>query len=382
MSTGPRVLGFDPGTVSTDFCAFEGGRLANAGSVPTGLLANDPRALLEAIRPLGPFDLIAAPSGYGLPFLSGDRVGERELRLAFLAPPGESTGILGIRRAAAALMEAGQPLVFLPGVVHLPSVPAYRKANRVDMGTADKVCAAALAVAAEARRRAAEPSQVSLLLVELGGAFSAALAVEAGEIVDGVGGSSGPLGYRAVGALDGEAAVLAGTVEKSAIFTGGAAWIAREPHVDPAEWEARSRREPDGAAGLAREAYLESLVKAVVALRTSAPSADVVALSGRLARLPHLAEELAARLGRVAPGLEVRTPQPPEAVADAPDVRIAVGALDAALGAALLADGLAGGIHAPLARALRVAESSGGVLDHLFWPPARAGADRFLASLP
>jgi predicted butyrate kinase (DUF1464 family) len=311
-------------------------------------------------------------------------VGERELRLAFLAPPGESSGILGIRRASSALVEAGQPLVFLPGVVHLPSVPAHRKANRVDMGTADKVCAAALALASEARRRGAEPSGVSLVLVELGGAFTAALAVEAGEVVDGVGGSSGPLGYRAVGALDGEAAALAGTVAKSAIFTGGAAWIACEPHLDPADWDARSRAEPGGAAALARAAYLESVVKTVVALRTSAPSADVVALSGRLARLPYLAEELAARLARAVPGLQTRPPQTPDPVADPlPGARVADDAiLDAALGAAILADGLAGGVHAPVARALRVAQASGGALDHLFWPPAQAGAERFLSSLP
>jgi predicted butyrate kinase (DUF1464 family) len=406
MSEGPRVLGFDPGTVSTDLCVLDNGRPAHAVSVPTVELAKNPGALLEVVQRLGRLDLIAAPSGYGLPLLRGPEVGERELRLAFLAPPGEASGILGLRRAAAALVEMDQPLVFLPGVLHLPTVPAHRKANRVDMGTADKVCAAALAIAAEARRRDVEPGDVSLVLVEMGGAFTAALGVEAGEIVDGLGGSSGPLGFRALGALDGEAAALAGIVPKDALFTGGAAWIAGEPGLDPAEWEARSRattersgperpsilpdrRSPPGggpdaaSARMAREAYLEGIVKAVAALRTSAPSAGVVALSGRLARLPRLVEELSARLARIAPGLEVRRPGTDVAVAEPlASLDVAAGpVLDAALGAAFLADGLSGGVHAPLVRALRLAEASGGVLDQLYWPPARAGAERFTASL-
>ena len=60
------------------------------------------------------------------------------------------------------------------------------------------------------------------ILLELGGAFTAAIAVEGGRIVDGIGGSSGPLGLRAAGALDGEVAFLAGC-PKRMIFDGGAA---------------------------------------------------------------------------------------------------------------------------------------------------------------
>src|SRR5205823_579527 len=54
----------------------------------------------------------------------------------------------------------------------------------------------------------------------------AVLAVAAGRIVDGVGGSAGPLGFRAAGALDGEVAYLAGEVPKALLFRGGAASIA------------------------------------------------------------------------------------------------------------------------------------------------------------
>ena len=60
-------------------------------------------------------------------------------------------------------------------------------------------------------------------MLELGGAFSAALAVDGGQIVDGLGGSAGPIGARACGALDAEAAyLLGGALSKETVFSGGA----------------------------------------------------------------------------------------------------------------------------------------------------------------
>ena len=60
-------------------------------------------------------------------------------------------------------------------------------------------------------------------MLELGGAFSAALAVDGGRIVDGLGGSSGPIGARACGALDAEVAYLLGpALSKRTVFSGGA----------------------------------------------------------------------------------------------------------------------------------------------------------------
>ena len=70
---------------------------------------------------------------------------------------------------------------------------------------------------------------VSFILLELGGAFTAAIAVERGAIVDGAGGTSGPLGLRGAGALDGEVAFLAGSVSKGLLFGGGVAAIAGPP---------------------------------------------------------------------------------------------------------------------------------------------------------
>src|SRR2546428_12173195 len=76
------------------------------------------------------------------------------------------------------------------------------------MGTADKVCAAALAIDEQSRRSGRSLRDVSLLLLELGGAFTAALAGGEGQIVDGFWGSAGPFGFFAFCAPGWEAAFL------------------------------------------------------------------------------------------------------------------------------------------------------------------------------
>ena len=102
-------------------------------------------------------------------------------------------------------------------------MPAHRKWNRIDVGTADKVASAALGIADQARRLAIAYEETAFVLLELGGGFSAALAIDGGQIVDGLGGSAGPIGARACGALDGEAAYLiGGALSKRTVFSGGA----------------------------------------------------------------------------------------------------------------------------------------------------------------
>src|SRR5262249_42638496 len=141
----------------------------------------------------------------------------------------------------------------------------------------------------------------SFVMLELGGAFSAALAVDGGRIVDGLGGSSGPVGARACGAMDGEVAYLLGPgLSKRTVFSGGGTGIALE----------------EGAA------------KAALSLTVSVPVPREILLAGRHA--PDVLEPLAARL-----------PYPVRVVENA-----------AARGAAILADGLAGGSYAPLVERL------------------------------
>jgi predicted butyrate kinase (DUF1464 family) len=347
------VIGIDPGTVSVDLCGLDAGSVFLDRTLPTSEALADPSVvvdiLVEAHR-AAPLDLVAGPSGYGLPLTRARDLTENDLRLAYLAPHGESGGIGGLRTLMRALARTPLPIVLTPGVVHLPSVPPHRKVNRVDMGTADKVCAVALAVRDHADRRRCAERDVSLILLELGGAFSAAIAVEHGRIVDGLGGSSGPLGLRAAGALDGEVAYLAGAIAKRTLFGGGALTIAGVPDGD-----VESIAAPTTARGrVAREAYFESAVKAVAMLAAIAPSVNDVVVSGRVAQLEAAGSELEERLRTVRAGLHVRRLSGFATIAKA-----------AAQGAALMADGLAGGRAAALVDALGIREASGTVLDHL-----------------
>jgi predicted butyrate kinase (DUF1464 family) len=303
-----RVAGVDPGTVSFDVCVLDDGEVVFERGFPS----SDLTPLVSTLVEQGPFDLVLGPSGYGLPLVPAPEVAERELSLMVLVradePEGQA-GIAGMRSLIRALIAADLPLVFGPGAIHLPTIPAYRKRNRIDLGTADKVASAALCIADQAERHGIDFADTSFIMVELGGAFTAALAVDGGQIVDGIGGSSGPIGAQACGAMDAEVAyLLGGALSKRTVFSGGATGDALE----------------EGAA------------KAVLALTASVPAPREILITGRNARtgLAHVAAE------RLVPKA-------------------------AAHGAAVLADGLAGGRYAPLVDRLRLRDASGTARDHL-----------------
>lgn len=325
----PRVVGVDPGTISIDVCGLDDGRLYLDRTVPTPAALADPEAFVALLRGERPPDLIAGPSGYGLPLVPAASATEEDLRLAFLAAPGEEGGIGGLRRLARLLGSSGLPVVFTPGVIHLDTVPPHRKVNRVDLGTADKVALAACAVADQCERLDCAPEETSFLLLEIGGAFTAALAAREGRVVDGLGGSSGAMGWGSSGAWDGEVAYLAGTVTKGHLFRGGARFLA----------------------GGAVPALVESALKAIRALLVSVPEPREILLSGRVLAEPGVAPLLEEGLAPLAPVRRL-----------AGFARVAK---TAAQGAAILADGLAGGRWAPLVDAMRIRAASGSVLDHL-----------------
>ncbi len=355
---GPRVAGVDPGTVSFDVCALDGGEVSFERSFRTVDVGADPALLVGALVEHGPFDLVLGPAGYGLPLVPAEQVTEREFALMLLLredEPHGRVGVGGMRSIVRALIAAELPLVFGPGAIQLPTIPAYRKWNRIDLGTADKVASVALGIADQAVRLGIDFAETSFVMLELGGAFSAALAVEGGRIVDGLGGSAGPIGARACGALDAEVAYLLGAaLSKRTVFSGGA--LDPRGELDLSEGLAALRSDPRHREGwLAIE---EGATKAALALTVSARSPREILVAGRLAEAPGMLDALGARLAHVAP------------------VRTAAGlggrTKAAAQGAAVLADGLAGGRFAALVERLGVRDASGSALDHL----RLHGADR------
>jgi predicted butyrate kinase (DUF1464 family) len=346
----PRVIGIDPGTLSISLCGIEDGRLFLDRSIPTADALASPSLILDELARAGGVDLIAGPSGYGLPLTTAQDLSEADLRLAYLSAGGEPGGIRGLTSLVRMFAASSLPVVLTPGVIHLASVPEHRKVNRVDMGTADKVCAAALAISEHASKQGIGPQDVDIIVLELGGAFSAAVAIERGRIVDGIGGSSGPIGAHAVGALDGEVAFLAGTIAKSQLFHGGASTIADMEDASFDELAAAA----SPRAQLAWDAFIEGALKAVAALMVSVPGARAVILSGRAGTHPRVASDLRQALARIAPVASVTRLD-----------GFASEASRAAQGAALIADGLAGGRSAALVDTLGIREASGTVVDHL-----------------
>jgi predicted butyrate kinase (DUF1464 family) len=327
-----RVVGTDPGTSSLDLLLLADGEVVGQERLAPEALRRDPGALLSLLRGWSPIDLIAGPSGYGLPLVRAEALTDRHLEEMSLVRPdqrGIEAGILGFRSWVRALAESGLPVVFLPGGVHLPSIPAHRKVNTIDLGTADKVAVAALALQADTSEHLKRFSESTFAVVELGSAFSAVLVVAGGRLVDAAAGTRGPIGVRSGGCWDGEVAYWRSPLSKDSLFRGGLRDLG-----------------PEGP-----DAFRESLIKHAAGLKAVTPF-ERIYLSGASADRPEIAALARAALeplGTVVP------------LGSLPGAWVK----HAAQGAALLADGLAGGRHAGLVASFELARAAGTVWDGL-----------------
>ncbi|HEY9206480.1 MAG TPA: DUF1464 family protein [Candidatus Methanoperedens sp.] len=334
-----RVIGIDPGTKSFDFCGLEDGKVILDTSVSTLDINKDPEVLSDIILDTEA-DLVVGPSGFGVPLTGIEDIGERELFLMSLIKKGDNKSILGMRRSINIMKEKGLPVMFIPGVIHLPTVPGYRKINKIDMGTADKLCCAALGIWDQALRFDEDYGETSFIMLEMGFGYTAAIAVNNGQIMDGVGGSSGNIGFLSMGGMDAELAYLIGSFGKEFIFRGGIGTIVGTPD--------KLMENED-----ALNAYMEGAVKDILSLTASVKPREIL-VSGRISRIGRLFGEFKKSIDfapvRRLEGFRVKKVK------------------EAAQGAALIADGLYGGEYKELVDIMKIREAKGTSLDYILLP--------------
>ena len=344
------VMGVDPGTKSFDFCGMEDDKVVLNESVPSEEIAENPMRFVEVVKSIDA-DYIVGPSGYGLPVKKLSALNKKDLFLLTLVKPEEldSISVLsGMQKSFAILLKEDIPMYFIPGVIHLPTIPDYRKLNKIDMGTADKLCCAVLGIWDQARRFDTTYDKTSFILAEVGFGYTSAIAVHGGRIVDGIGGTTGSPGYTSLGSMDGELAYLLGNFSKTLLFDGGASSL-MEKKTTPEELSQLKDTSPEYQA--AWDCLIEGAVKDVLMLLSSVPKPKEILLSGRLSRIPDVVNELSERLEWIAPARRV------EGITK--DVK------EAAQGAALIANGLAGGRYKPLVDNLKLREAKGTILDYV-----------------
>ncbi len=343
-----RVIGTDSGTKSYDIFGFddETNEIFADESIPRDLMVRDPSIVLNRLKKLARenrVDAIVASSGYGIPLKLAYEASYEEIAMAtFISREEVVKGhrILGLRKLLRMIKEdpeLNKITYFTPGVVQLPTVPVYRKMNRIDMGTSDKVYTAALAIARHAEEFKIDYSSINIIAVEIGFAYTSALAIRSGKIVDGVAGTAGFPGYLGSGFMDGELAYALLNIDIE--FPN--------PFKTPIE-EFVGR-------GDGYKLMLESIAKDISALLCSTKP-NAIYLSGRFTRIERFLRDVAEVIEETYSGLGNM-------------VRKLVSrgrvAKEAAEGAAIIASGLAGGRYRRLVETLRLRDSSGTIFDYI-----------------
>lgn len=302
-----RVLGIDPGTSSWGFVFLEDGKIAEEKSIPTEQIKNSPDAVLDLAKRA---QLTIAPSGYGTVLKRVTELSGGDFFEILLKRKDEKT-VMGLEKVLRKFKENSLNAYVIPGVKLLPTVMDGWKVNKIDMGTPDKLCAAVAGIVDQSRRLKLHYNQTNFILMETGFAFDAFIAVNGGQIVDGIGGTMASSTWRGE---DGEILYLKGKVSKEELRRGV---------VDLKVLE-------------------EGITKDIGKLHTYAPPKEIL-LSGSRSR--YFIDFLNSKF-KNARLLETCESS------------------NAAYGAAIIADGLAGGRFKELVNLLRIKEAKGSNLDY------------------
>ncbi len=313
------VAGIDAGTTSYDIVAIDDGNVVYEESLRTEKVRKDPYLLIDAIERCDA-KIAAGLSGYGLPIKKFSELDEVDIFLMTLNFEQERS--LGLRKIIEIARERNLELYTIPGVIHLPTVPDWRKINKIDMGTTDKLCSAVLAVYQLSNDVPLEKQ--NFVMAEVG-YFNAFIGIRGGRVVDGIGGSSGFPSFGSIGALDSELAYLIGDFPKEMIFCGGIKSFVEGKYPE-------------------KEILAEFVLKGLRAVEVSVGKADVCVLSGRFAK-------------------DVK-----KLVKEYYDVVILKGfgiGKQSAQGAAIIADAINGGKFRSLVDHMKIFEARGTVLDYI-----------------
>lgn len=348
-----RVVGIDPGTKSFDIFGLDDDKVIVDEVIDSKLVVQNPRIILGLLKNLGNLDLVLGPSGYGLPLKKISELNETDYFFLTLKKKGEED-VIGMTNVINSLKELDCDVIFCPSLIHLPTIPKYRKINKIDIGTSDKLCSTALAIYEQAKRLNINYSETSFILVEMGYSFNSVIGVDNGMIVDGIGGSSGNIGFRAIGFMDSELAYLLSPMKKRLLLQGGLCSVAKVKNIKDF---LKLFHEDDENALIAWKAFHEGIEKSVLSMLNSISNPKEIILSGRLVRIKEFYDEVKSRLSKYARVVRIKG--------------IGKYAKESAQGAALIANGLAKGKYSKLVDTMKIKDSFGTCLDYITYDEIR-----------
>ncbi|MCW4025357.1 MAG: DUF1464 family protein [Candidatus Bathyarchaeota archaeon] len=367
-----RTIGIDSGTKTMDIYGFDdqdGSTIIDL-AIPRDEITKSAQLVVEKLREVesrvGKIDAIVGPSGYGMQLKRAQDATNKEIAQATFVTDADvkrRLRIIGLRELMLLLRDAKDlNTYFTQGVIHLKTVPQYRKANKIDMGTSDKILSVVLAAKDQAERLNIPYTDTSFVLVEVGFGYTSAMAVKDGQIVDAMAGTAGFPSFLGSGFFDSEVAyVLANVLDdfsKQMLFAGGVSSFAKVDPTKPLD-DFINNAQTNSQSNAGYKMMLESVVKDVSSLLPSVMPREII-LSGRFIRIPQFLSDLTRCFTEffeqtgVKAGVTVLKSN-------------AKVTKQAAEGAAVFANGLAGGKYAPLVEAMRLRESEGTVFSNLYF---------------
>jgi predicted butyrate kinase (DUF1464 family) len=358
-----RVLGVDPGTKTFDIVVIEDGVAKVEKSIDTATIAKNPDILISAVDKLET-DYIVAPSGYGVPVTRGSEVlNPRRFAVELLLLSteddirrGVEAGEIGIwvydalSKAVEHLVKRyGIKVLFLPSIILLPTVPTYRKLNKIDMGTVDKLAATFIAIHSYSNREGIDYDNVNIVVAELGFGYNAVIAVSKGKIVDGIGGTYASIGTLTAGSLDLEVVVRVSHWDRWDVFHGGIFYYTNTFDMNALAKAFENNEEPQASIF---KGFVEAVAKDIMRALVASPRAEVVMLTGRHSRI-ELVKKLLQELLR---DIEFIYTQP---------LRGALISKEAAQGYAAIGKGISGGFFKDLVKHMEIEKACGTTADYL-----------------